>query len=140
MGDPGRPPPAASSWWAFPRGREGRPGAQYALTRPVRALPDGAMSTLTWDQGSETARHQRQGCRHRDRACSFAHPHSPWDRRSEREHQPRPRAATCPKAPPSPATNPCPGAIADEPGNCPRATLDYPTPQEAFTQLIATTP
>lgn len=23
MGDPGRPPPAASSWWAFPSGREG---------------------------------------------------------------------------------------------------------------------
>ena len=53
---------------------------------------------------------------------------------------PPPRAATCPKAPPSPATNPYPGAIADEPGNCPRTTLDYLTPQEAFTQLIATTP
>ena len=44
------------------------------------------------------------------------------------------------KSAPSPATTPCPGAIADEPGNCPCATLDYPTPQEAFTQLIATTP
>ena len=98
------------------------------------------MSTLTWDQGSEMARHQRQGRHHRDRTCSFAHPHSPWERHSEREHQPPPRAATCPKAPPSPATNPYPDAIADEPGNRPRATLDYLTPQEAFTQLIATTP
>ena len=35
---------------------------------------------------------------------------------------------------------PYPGAIADEPGNCPCATLDYPTPQEAFTQLIVTIP
>jgi len=63
----GRPwssaPRATSSWWAFPRGREGRPGAG-ALTRRIRALPDGAMSTLTWDQGSEMARHQRQGRRH----------------------------------------------------------------------------
>ena len=67
-------------------------------------------------------------------------PPQPLGKGHEREHQPPPRAATCPKAPPPPATNPCPGAIADEPGNCPCATLDYPTPQEAFTQLIATTP
>ena len=45
-----------------------------------------------------------------------------------------------PKGTPITSHQPYPGAIADEPGNCPRATLDYPTPQEAFTQLIATTP
>ena len=116
-----------------------RPGAG-ALTRRIRALPDGAMSTLTWDQGSEMARHQRQGRRHREPGVFLRPPPQPLGKGHEREHQPPPRAATCPKAPPSPATNPYPGAIADEPGNCPRATLDHPTPQEAFTQLIATTP
>ena len=80
MGDPGRahhrlPRPGGPS----PGAERARPGAG-ALTRRIRALPDGAMSTLTWDQGSEMARHQRQGRRHRDRACSFAHPHSPWER------------------------------------------------------------
>ena len=97
------------------------------------------MSTLTWDQGSEMARHQRLAAA-TGIDVFFAHPHSPWERRSEREHQPPPRAATCPKAPPSPATNPYPGAIADDLNNCPRATLDYLAPQEAFAQLIATAP
>mgnify|MGYP000969385958 CR=1 FL=1 len=45
-----------------------------------------------------------------------------------------------PKGTPITSHQPCPGAIADEPGNCPRTTLDYPTPQEAFTQLIVTFP
>ena len=45
-----------------------------------------------------------------------------------------------PEGTPITSRHPYPGAIADEPGNCPRATLDYPTPQEASTQLIATTP
>ena len=30
-------------------------------------------------------------------------------------------------------------AIADEPGNCPRATLGYPPPTQTFNKLIATT-
>lgn len=137
VGDPGRPPCATSSWWAFPRGREGRPGVRRPHRR-IRALPDGAMSTLTWDQGSEMARHQRQGRRHRDRACSFAHPHSPWERGTN-ENTNRLVRRYLPKGTPITSHQPYPGAIADEPGNCPRATLDYHTPQEALTQLIATT-
>ena len=55
----GRPwssaPPAARPGGPSPRAGRARPGAG-ALTRRIRALPDGAMSTLTWDQGSEMAR------------------------------------------------------------------------------------
>lgn len=98
------------------------------------------MSALTWDQGSETARHQRQGRRHREPGVFFAHPHSPWERdtneNTNRHRGPLPAQRHPHHQPPTPY----PGAIADEPGNCPRATLDHPTPQEAFTQLIATTP
>ena len=41
-----------------------------------------------------------------------------------------------PKGVPTTSHQPYPGAIADEPGNCPRATFDYLTPQEAVTQLM----
>ena len=50
-----------------------------ALTRRIQGLPEGAMRTLTWDQGPEMARHQRltpgTGVE-----VLVAHPHSPWER------------------------------------------------------------
>ena len=72
------------------------------------------------------------------RLCTWIHtPSEEGPRRSTGSCCPRRRdAQECPIT----SHEPYPGAIADEPGNCPRATLDYPTPQEAFTQLIATTP
>ena len=45
-----------------------------------------------------------------------------------------------PKDAPITSHQPYLGAIADEPCNCPRVTLDYLTPEEAFTQLIAPAP
>ena len=50
-----------------------------ALTRRIQGLPEGAMRTLTWDQGREMARHQRLT---HDTGVEvfFAHPHSPWER------------------------------------------------------------
>ncbi|WP_314130032.1 IS30 family transposase [Schaalia odontolytica] len=50
-----------------------------ALTRRIQGLPDGAMRTLTWDQGREKARHQRLAL---DTGVDVfvAHPHSPWER------------------------------------------------------------
>ena len=97
------------------------------------------MSALTWDQGSETARHQRQGRRHREPGVLFAHPHSPWE--GARTRTPTATAGRyLPKGTPITSHQPYLDAIADELNNCPRATLDYLTPQEAFTQLIATTP
>ena len=51
------------------------------LTRRTQGLPEGAMRTLTWNQGSEMARHQRltpgTGVE-----VFFVHPHSPWGRGS----------------------------------------------------------
>ena len=107
-----------------------------ALTRRIQGLPEGAMRTLTWDQGPEMAPppptpHPRHG-----RGGVFRSPPQPLGERNQRKHQPA--------HPPLPAQRnphhqPYLDAIAYEPGNCPRAALDYHTPTEAFNQLIATT-
>ena len=108
-----------------------------ALTRRIQGLPDQAMRTLTWDQGPEMARHQRLT---RDTGVDvfFAHPHSPW-KRGTNENTNRLIRRYLPKEPPITSHQPYLDAIAHEPGNCPRATLGYHTPTQAFNELIATT-
>ena len=108
-----------------------------ALTRRIQGLPEGAMRTLTWDQGREMARHQRLT---QDTGVEvfFAHPHSPWERGTN-ENTNRLIRRYLPKGTPITSHQPYLDAIAYEPGNCPRATLGYRTPTEAFNELIATT-
>lgn len=108
-----------------------------ALTRRIHGLPEGAMRTLTWDQGPEMARHQ---CLTPGTGVEvfFAHPHSPWERGTN-ENTNRLIRRYLPKGTPITSHQPYLDAIAYEPGNCPRATLGYRTPTEAFNQLIATT-
>ena len=95
------------------------------------------MRTLTWDQGREMARHQRltpgTGVE-----VFFAHPHSPWERGTN-ENTNRLIRRYLPKGTPITSHQPYLDAIAHELGNCPRATLDYHTPTQAFNELIATT-
>ena len=97
------------------------------------------MSTLTWDQGSEMARHQRLTA-----ATGTGRVPSPTPTALGKGARTRTPTATAgrylPKGTPITSHQPYLDAIADELNNCPRATLDYLTPQEAFTQLIATTP
>ena len=95
------------------------------------------MRTLTWDQGREMARHQRLT---HDTGVEvfFAHPHSPWERGTN-ENTNRLIRRYLPKGTPITSHQPYLDAIAYEPGNCPRATLGYCTPTEAFNELIATT-
>ena len=108
-----------------------------ALTRRIQGLPDGAMRTLTWDQGREMARHQRLT---HDTGVEvfFAHPHSPWERGTN-ENTNRLIRRYLPKGTPITSHQPYLDAIAYELNNCPRATLGYRTPTEAFNELIATT-
>lgn len=108
-----------------------------ALTRRIQGLPDQAMRTLTWDQGREMARHQRLT---HDTGVEvfFAHPHSPWERGTN-ENTNRLIRRYLPKGTPITSHQPYLDAIAYELNNCPRATLDYRTPTEAFNELIATT-
>ena len=78
MGDQDRPPPATSSWWVFPRAGS-RPGAG-ALTRRIRALPDGATTMTTWGRGSNSGPPPALGAPPSGPGVFFTHPHSPWER------------------------------------------------------------
>ncbi len=53
----------------------------HALTRKVRALPVGLMSSLTWDRGTELADH-KSFTMATDVAVYFCDPRSPWQRGS----------------------------------------------------------
>ncbi len=68
----------------------------------------------------------------------FAHPHSPWERGTN-ENTNRLIRHYPPTGTPITSHHPYLDAIAYELNNCPRATLDYHTPTEAFNQLITTT-
>ena len=95
------------------------------------------MRTLTWDQGREMARHQRLPF---DTGVEvfFAHPHSPWERGAN-ENTNRLIGHYLPKGTPITSHQPYLDAIAYELNNCPRATLGYRTPTQAFNEIIAAT-
>ena len=95
------------------------------------------MRTLTWDQGREMARHQRL-TRDTGMEVFFAHPQSPWERGTN-ENTNRLIRHYLPKGTTITSHQPYLDAIGYELNNCPRATLGYRTPTEAFNQLIATT-
>ena len=108
-----------------------------ALTRRIHVLPEGAMRTLTWDRGPEMARHQRltpgTGVE-----VLVTHPHSPWERGTN-DNTNRLIRRYLPTGTPITSHQPYLDTIAGEPGNCPRSTLGYRTPAEAFNQLITPT-
>jgi IS30 family transposase len=54
-----------------------------ALVRQVKRLPDGLMSSLTWDRGTELAHHKRFTVA-TDVNVYFCDPQSPWQRGSNR--------------------------------------------------------
>ena len=84
-------------------GTQGRPGLD-TLTHRIQGLPEGAMRTLTWDQGREMARHQRLTPGNGVEVLSLI-PTAPG--RQEPTTTPTDSSAdTCPQEPPSPATNP----------------------------------
>lgn len=101
-----------------------------ALTRRIHILPEGAMRTLTWDRGPEMAHHQRltpgTGVE-----VLVTHPHSPWERGTN-DNTNRLIRRYLPTGTPITSHQPYLDAIADEPGNCPRATLGYRTPRRSI--------
>jgi IS30 family transposase len=106
------------------------------LAAAMAWLPARLRATLTWDQGSEMAQHDRfslaTGCE-----VYFCDPHSPWQRGSNentngllRQYFPKGRTdfTTLSQADLD--------AVADELNGRPRMTLDWATPGEKMTQLL----
>lgn len=94
----------------------------------VRNLPAQVRGSLTWDQGTEMARHAALTLA-TDLPVYFAHPHSPWERPTNentngliREYLPKGTDIT--------DHQPYLDAIADELNDRPRAILGFRTPRE----------
>jgi len=110
--------------------------ALKGFRRVLTKLAPTMRKTLTYDRGSEMARHreltQRTGVK-----VYFADPHSPWQRGSNenangliREYLPKGQDL-------SPFTQGQLNAIANALNNRPRRILNYQTPREVFSQLLA---
>ena len=110
-----------------------------ALIDHVSALPEMMRKTLTWDQGSQMAKHAALTLA-TDMPVYFAHPRSPWERPTNentngliREYLPKGTHIT--------NHQPYLTAIAEELNERPRAILGYLTPLEALEKLlVASTP
>ena len=104
------------------------------LIEHADALPAMMRRSLTWDQGTEMARHAAYTLA-THMPVYFADPHSPWQRGSNentngliREYLPKGTDIT--------DHQPYLDAIAEELNDRPRAVLGYLTPREAFERLL----
>jgi IS30 family transposase len=109
--------------------------ALKGFTRVLTDLEPTMRKTLTYDRGSEMARH-RELTQTTGVKVYFADPHSPWQRGSNenangliREYLPKGQDL-------SPVTQGQLNAIANRLNNRPRRILDYQTPLEVFAQLL----
>jgi len=105
-----------------------------AIITNANALPAMMCKSLTWDQGTEMARHAAVTLA-TDMPVYFAHPRSPWERGTNentngliREYLPKGTEIT--------THQPYLTAIAEELNNRPRASLGYYTPKEVFERLL----
>lgn len=117
----------------LPDGKNSDALADVLIDR-VNDLPAKVRGSLTWDQGTEMARHAALTLA-TDLPVYFAHPHSPWERPTNentngliREYLPKGVDIT--------DHQPYLDAIADELNDRPRAVLGFRTPREVFTKLL----
>lgn len=112
---------------ALPKGKDST-RVYNALIKHVTTLPDVMKGTLTWDQGSQMARHAALTMA-TDMPVYFTDPHSPWQPGSNENTNGLIREYL-PKSTPIPQHQPNLTAITEELNEHPRATLDYLTPRE----------
>ena len=105
-----------------------------AVFEAVKDLPAHLRRSLTWDQGTEMARHAALSLK-ADMPVYFAHAHSPWERGTNENTNGLIREYL-PKGTEIPGDLQYLWAIADELNDRPRATLGFRTPREVFTELL----
>ena len=121
--------------FALERGAIRAEAVREALAATIVKLPVSLRRSLTWDQGSEMAQHQRftvdTGV-----AIYFCDPKSPWQRGTNentngllRQYFPKGRSL-------APVTQTELDRVADQLNGRPRETLGWETPAEALTKLL----
>lgn len=106
-----------------------------ALIDTVRDVPSQLMKSITWDQGSEMARHAALSVK-TDIDVYFAHPHAPWERGTNentngliREYIPKGT-----KISNDPTFL---NSVSQSLNTRPRRILDYRTPAEVFAEMLS---
>jgi len=109
-----------------------------ALSEHVQQLPEGLMSTLTWDRGSEMALHKQFSIA-TDVQVYFCDPSSPWQRGTNentngllRQYFPKGKSLAH-------VTQEQLDAVAAELNGRPRETLGFKTPAEVLFKTVAST-
>lgn len=118
---------------ALPQGKNAD-GLADVLIDTLAGMPAEILGSVTWDQGTEMARHAAVTV-----ATSvpiyFAHPRSPWERPTNENTNGLIREYL-PKGTEIPADDRYLNAIADELNDRPRACLGYYTPREVFQKIL----
>jgi IS30 family transposase len=109
-----------------------------ALIKNARKLPQELYKSLTWDRGHELADHKRFTLA-TDIRVYFCDPHSPWQRGSNENTNGLLRQYFPKGIDVSSYSQVQLNAIARKLNERPRKTLNYETPAERFSQLVAST-
>jgi IS30 family transposase len=118
---------------ALPHGHDAD-SVKDALFDAVRDLPAHLRKSLTWDQGTEMARHAALTLA-ADLPVYFAHAHSPWERGTNENTNGLVREYL-PKGTEIPGDIDYLWAVADSLNDRPRAILGFRKPSEVFTELM----
>ena len=123
--------------FALPDGH-GAHAVRQAMTDTIRTLPNTLFKTLTWDRGSEMARH-REFTIDTGIQVYFCDPHSPWQRGSNENTNGLLRRYMPKSADLSAHTADDLQTFDDSLHGRPRQTLGWQNPTQALQQLLATT-